>query len=53
MSKMLLNYKSNGFPLSGDVCDGDDDNDGIIDANDNCVFVFNPDQEDTDSKLMQ
>lgn len=33
----------------GDVCDDDDDADGIADAADNCPLVFNPGQEDTDS----
>ncbi len=32
----------------GDVCDVDDDNDNVTDANDNCQFVANPLQEDRD-----
>jgi len=33
----------------GDVCDADDDNDGVSDAQpDNCQFVANPDQKDVD-----
>ena len=32
----------------GDVCDDDDDNDGILDAVDNCPGVFNPGQLDLD-----
>ena len=32
----------------GDICDPDDDNDGIPDFRDNCPLVFNPDQEDLD-----
>nr|WP_320055142.1 thrombospondin type 3 repeat-containing protein [Neolewinella litorea] len=32
----------------GDVCDPDDDNDGVLDVNDNCVFTANPDQADND-----
>jgi hypothetical protein len=33
----------------GDVCDPDIDGDGILNANDNCIFVYNPLQEDLDS----
>jgi hypothetical protein len=33
----------------GDVVDPDDDNDTVLDAADNCVFVANPDQADRDS----
>jgi hypothetical protein len=32
----------------GDVCDPDDDNDGIPDETDNCPFTANPDQVDSD-----
>lgn len=35
------------FPLQGDVCDFDKDNDGIQDNLDNCPLVYNPDQRDT------
>jgi len=31
-----------------DICDPDDDNDGIVDATDNCPLTANPDQIDTD-----
>ena len=31
-----------------DGCDPDDDNDGVIDATDNCPRVANPDQKDSD-----
>lgn len=31
-----------------DICDPDDDNDGILDEDDNCPFTFNPNQEDID-----
>uniref|UniRef100_A0AAQ6A6E6 Thrombospondin 4a n=1 Tax=Amphiprion ocellaris TaxID=80972 RepID=A0AAQ6A6E6_AMPOC len=31
----------------GDECDDDDDNDGILDDEDNCRLVPNPDQEDS------
>jgi len=31
-----------------DICDPDDDNDGIVDAIDNCPLAYNPDQTDTD-----
>ena len=33
----------------GDVCDEDDDNDGVLDAEDNCPLVANTDQEDVDN----
>lgn len=32
----------------GDVCDDDTDNDGIKDEDDNCEYIFNPDQSDND-----
>ncbi|XP_028269551.1 thrombospondin-4a [Parambassis ranga] len=32
----------------GDECDDDDDNDGILDDDDNCRLVPNPDQKDSD-----
>ncbi len=32
----------------GNACDPDDDDDGIPDAQDNCPWVFNPDQQDAD-----
>ena len=32
----------------GDVCDPDDDNDGLLDEVDNCPLVANPDQQDSD-----
>lgn len=32
----------------GNVCDDDDDNDGILDINDNCPLIYNPDQTDSD-----
>jgi hypothetical protein len=31
-----------------DVCDPDDDNDGVEDGADNCLFLANPDQADLD-----
>ena len=34
--------------LLGDVCDDDTDNDGVNDSSDNCVYLSNPDQADTD-----
>ena len=34
--------------LVGDVCDDDDDNDGIADVDDNCPLTDNPDQADLD-----
>lgn len=36
----------------GDVCDDDDDNDGVEDAADNCVFASNPRQEEADGDLL-
>ena len=32
----------------GDVCDIDDDNDGVADAGDNCPLNYNPGQSDED-----
>ena len=32
----------------GDLCDSDDDNDGVSDSKDNCSLLVNPDQLDTD-----
>jgi hypothetical protein len=32
----------------GDVCDPDDDNDGVEDGDDNCPTVANTDQADND-----
>jgi hypothetical protein len=32
----------------GDVCDGDNDNDGVPNATDNCPFTANPSQADND-----
>ncbi len=32
----------------GDVCDDDDDNDGVVDARDNCPTKYNAAQEDVD-----
>ena len=36
--------------VTGDVCDDDDDNDGIYDRRDNCHLIYNPDQADRDGK---
>jgi hypothetical protein len=33
----------------GDVCDDDNDNDGVLDVNDNCVLIANAGQEDADT----
>ena len=33
---------------SGDLCDNDDDNDGVLDVNDNCPLYVNADQLNTD-----
>ena len=37
-----------GWDGTGDVCDGDDDGDGIVDGVDNCPAVANADQADLD-----
>ena len=34
---------------TGNICDDDDDNDGVIDKEDNCVLIPNPDQRDSNS----
>jgi Thrombospondin type 3 repeat len=39
---------SDGVNDGGDRCDPDDDNDGLVDGQDNCKIVWNPDQADTD-----
>lgn len=36
--------------FSGDACDDDMDNDGILNAVDNCPIAFNPDQVDLNRK---
>ena len=38
--------------ILGDVCDDDDDNDGIKDKDDNCRLIPNIDQKDKDSMLI-
>ena len=38
------------IPSQGNICDDDDDNDGIIDREDNCVLIKNPDQRDSNSE---
>ena len=35
----------------GDVCDADDDNDGVLDGADNCSLVANPDQVNFDGDV--
>ena len=37
----------------GDVCDGDDDGDGIPDVMDNCPLLANYDQNDLDGDLIE
>jgi|SRR3989344_4837795 len=37
----------------GDVCDPDEDNDGVPDTTDNCPLTANPDQKDTDNDGQQ
>ncbi|XP_019635900.1 PREDICTED: uncharacterized protein LOC109478676 [Branchiostoma belcheri] len=40
--------EDNDGDTMGDVCDPDDDNDGRMDTEDNCIFVHNWDQVDAD-----
>jgi gliding motility-associated-like protein len=40
---------NNDLDALPDNCDDDDDNDGILDMNDNCQFLANVDQVDTDN----
>jgi len=35
----------------GDLCDSDDDNDGVLDEPDNCPIAVNPGQENADSQI--
>ena len=35
----------------GDVCDTDDDNDGVLDIYDNCQYIANINQIDNDKYL--
>ena len=42
---------NNDGDAQGDVCDDDDDNDGVLDVNDNCPLVANPAQVNTDGDL--
>ena len=46
------NQANNDGDAQGDVCDTDDDNDGVLDGapdNDNCPFIANPNQQDVDA----
>ena len=43
---------SSQFLSQGDACDDDDDNDKIVDGDDNCRLIPNPDQKDSDSKRL-
>ena len=43
------NQEDNDSDGLGDICDDDDDNDGILDIVDNCQFTFNSGQEDIDN----
>ncbi|XP_006823110.2 uncharacterized protein LOC100367144 [Saccoglossus kowalevskii] len=40
--------EDNDHDNKGDICDRDDDGDGIYDEDDNCQYVKNPGQTDTD-----
>jgi hypothetical protein len=40
---------NNDGDIQGDVCDADDDNDGVSDVADNCPIVWNATQADYDS----
>ena len=42
------NQDDNDGDALGDVCDDDDDNDGILDTADNCPLIDNPTQDDND-----
>lgn len=42
------NQRDNDFDSLGDVCDADDDNDGVLDISDNCQYIANPNQLDSD-----
>src|SRR3989338_5905688 len=41
-------FDNDGYGI-GDVCDPDEDNDGVPDTTDNCPLTANPDQKDTDN----
>jgi hypothetical protein len=43
------NQENNDGDAQGDICDSDDDNDGVPDTTDNCQFAANPDQADNDN----
>lgn len=45
-AQLTLLLADNTAPL---VCEIDSDNDGVLDENDNCPQVYNPDQADSDS----
>lgn len=36
---------------AGDACDNDDDDDRVLDDDDNCQYVRNPDQRDENGTL--
>ena len=55
VASMLVNitvintYTDSDLDGLKDNCDDDDDNDGVLDADDNCPLLFNPDQSDNDN----
>ncbi len=42
-------HSDNDGDNMSDICDPDDDNDGVKDGDDNCPFTANPNQEDSDN----
>lgn len=53
MSLLQFYFKHSAKMLSGDLCDSDKDGDGVVDEQDNCVYVANPLQQHTINYDMQ